>query len=428
MQAPAELQDACAIVAAALRILTASQSDLDTFPAASFRRDARVIGVVSLAHGLSHFLQLALPPLFPLLKAEFDVSWTLLGFVVGVFYVVSGIVQFIAGFAVDRFGARPVLLSGMALLAAGTLAASLAPDPLWLIPCVALMGAGNGVFHPSDFAILNANVAPRRLGHAYSSHGASGNLGYALAPIVSFGLGTSLGWRIALAAMGVLGLVVLGILATQRHLLTSQRAADAHAHTVKGSANLFLQAPIVLCFFYFVFQTMGTIGVQTFVPAALNVGLGIPLVVGTSAVTAYLLGGTAGIVAGGFLAVRASRHDLVAAGGLLLGATLVSFVGTGGVRGGLVLPLFALAGLFVGATGPSRDLIVRNATPKGAAGRVYGFVYSGLDTGAMLGPVWFGMMLDHGFAQQVFYMIAALFVVAIGTVVQVRRAAAPRAA
>ena len=401
---------------------------MDTLPAASFRRDARVIGVVSLAHGLSHFLQLALPPLFPLLKSEFDVSWTLLGFVVGVFYVASGIVQFVAGFAVDRLGARPVLLSGMALLAGGTLTASLAPNPWWLIPCVALMGAGNGVFHPSDFAILNANVTPRRLGHAYSSHGASGNLGYALAPIVSFGLGASLGWRVALAGMGVVGLVVLGILATQRHLLTSQRAADAHAHTLKGSANLFLQAPILLCFLYFVFQTMGTIGVQTFVPAALHVGLDIPLVVGTSAVTAYLLGGTAGIVAGGFLAVRAARHDLVAAGGLLIGATLVSLFGTGAVSSAFVLPLFALAGLFVGATGPSRDLIVRNATPKGAAGRVYGFVYSGLDTGAMLGPVWFGMMLDHGYARQVLYVIAAMFAAAIGTVVQVRRAAAARVA
>ena len=415
-------------MAAAPRILTRSPPALDTLPAASFRRDARVIGIVSLAHGLSHFLQLALPPLFPLLKSEFDVSWTLLGFVVGVFYVVSGMVQFVAGFAVDRLGARPVLLSGMALLAGGTLAASLAPNPWWLIPCVALMGAGNGVFHPSDFAILNANVTPRRLGHAYSSHGASGNLGYALAPIVSFGLGASLGWRVALAGMGIVGLVVLGILATQRHLLTSQRAADAHAHTLRGSANLFLQAPILLCFLYFVFQTMGTIGVQTFVPAALHVGLDIPLVVGTSAVTAYLLGGTAGIVAGGFLAVRAARHDRVAAGGLLIGATLVSLFGTGAVGGELVLPLFALAGLFVGATGPSRDLIVRNATPKGAAGRVYGFVYSGLDTGAMLGPVWFGMMLDHGYARQVLYVIAAMFVAAIGTVVQVRRAAAARVA
>jgi len=401
---------------------------LDTAPAASFRRDARVIGVVSLAHGVSHFLQLALPPLFPLLRTEFDVSWTLLGFVAGVFYVASGIVQFGAGFVVDRLGARPVLLAGMALLACGTLAAALAPNPWWLFPCAALMGAGNGVFHPSDFAILNANVSARRLGHAYSTHGVGGNLGYALAPIVSFGIGAAFGWRIALAGMGLVGLIVLGVLASQRRVLTSHRAADAHLHTLKGSVDLFLQPAILLCFCYFVFQTAAAVGLQTFLPSALNTGLAIPLIIATSAVTAYLLGGTAGIVVGGFLAVRTARHDRVAATGLLIGAALLALVAANAVPLPWIVPMFVVVGLFIGATGPSRDLIVRNATPKGAAGRVYGFVYSGLDLGAMLGPVWFGLMLDHGLAREVFFVIGALFVVAIATVVQVRRAAAAQPA
>ena len=396
---------------------------LDTAPVDSFRRDARVIGVVGLAHGISHFLQLALPPLFPLLRNEFGVSWTLLGFIAGSFYIASGVVQFAAGFFVDRFGARPVLLGGMSLLVLGTLAASLAPNPWWLFPCAAIMGAGNGVFHPSDFAILNANVTARRLGHAYSTHGVGGNLGYAIAPVVSFGLGAALSWRIALAAMGVTGLVVLGLLATQRHILTSHRASDAHSHTLKGSVGLFLQPAILFCLFYFVFQTTASIGLQTFLPPALNAGLGVPLVAATSAVTAYLLGGTAGIVIGGFLAVRTTRHDRVAAGGLVMGALLLAVVTANVVPRAALLPLFVVIGLFIGATGPSRDLIVRNATPKGAAGRVYGFVYSGLDIGSMLGPIWFGIMLDHGLAREMFIVIAMLFVVAIATVVQVRRSA-----
>jgi MFS family permease len=154
----------------------------------------------------------------------------------------------------------------------------------------------------------------------------------------------------------------------------------------------------------------------------------VPLVIATSAVTAYLLGGTAGIVMGGFLAVRTTRHDRVAATGLLAGAGLLSLVAANAVPVPWIVPTFVAIGVVVGATGPSRDLIVRNATPKGAAGRVYGFVYSGLDLGAMLGPVWFGLMLDHGLAREVFFVIGALFVVAIGTVVQVRRAAAPQVA
>ena len=395
---------------------------MDTASPPSFRRDARVIGLVGLAHAVSHFLQLSLPPLFPLLRAEFDVSWTLLGMVIGTFYVASGVTQFAAGFLVDRFGAKPVLLSGMGLLATSTVCASLAPDPRFLFPFAAMMGIGNGVFHPCDFAILNARVAPRHLGYAYSTHGVGGNLGYALAPIVSFGLGTAFSWRVALAVMGGAALVVLTMLVTQRRFLGSERAADAHAHSLKGSVHLFLQPAILLCFFYFVFQTTAAVGIQTFLPVTLNQGLGVPLLLATSAVTAYLLGGTAGIAAGGFLAVRTSRHDRVAATGLLTGAALLSILASGVVPRELIVTLSAAIGFVVGATGPSRDLIVRHATPKGAAGRVYGFVYSGLDLGATLGPVWFGILLDHQLARAVLFAVAALLLVAIGTVVQVRRA------
>jgi MFS family permease len=388
----------------------------------SFRRDVRVISLIGVAHAFSHFFQLALPPLFPLLRADFDVSWTALGVLVGVFYATSGVTQFAAGFAVDRFGARPVLLGGLGLLAGGTVLAALAPGAYWLFPVAALMGVGNGVFHPCDFAILNANVAPRRLGYAYSTHGVGGSLGYALSPIVSYALAAAFSWRVALACMGVAGLIALSVLASQRLYLTSHRAADAHSHTIAGSMGLFLQPAIMLCFAYFVVQTTASIGLQTFLPSALNSGLAVPLVLATSAVTAYLLGGTGGILAGGFLAARTERHDLVAATGLLAGASLLAMVGFGAVPVAMVVPMFALVGFVMGATGPSRDLIVRNATPKGAAGRVYGFVYSGLDLGAMIGPVWFGLMLDHGLGREMFYVVAVLLALAVATVVRVRRA------
>jgi len=385
-----------------------------------------LIGVVGLAHAVSHFLQLALPPVFPLLRAEFGVSYAALGTLVGVFYAASGITQFVSGFAVDRLGARPVLLAGLALMAGGTAVASLAPGFVWLYPIVALMGIGNGVFHPADFAILNANVAPRRLGHAYSSHGIGGNLGYVLAPFVSFGLGTAFGWRFALAAMGAIGIVVLGVVATQRALLVSHRAEDAHLQTLRGSIALFVQAPIVLCFAYFVVQTMAGIGLQSFLPTALNAGLDIPLLVATSALTAYLFGAMAGILAGGFLAARTARHDRVAATGLATAAVLLVAVAGGMLTPPVVLPLFATIGFALGATGPSRDLIVRGATPKGAAGRVYGFVYSGLDVGGTLGPVVLGFMLDRALAREMFYAVAACLALAIVTVIQVRRAGAGR--
>ena len=395
---------------------------MDNAQPESFRRDVRIIGLIGTAHAFSHFFQLALPPLLPLLRADFDVSWTMLGLLVGVFYAASGLMQFAAGFAVDRFGARPVLLGGLALLAGGTVLAGLAPGVYWLFPIVALMGVGNGVFHPCDFAILNANVAQRRLSHAYSTHGVGGSLGYALSPIVSYALAAAFNWRVSLALMGLAGLVALAVLAHQRTYLTSHRAADARSHSLSGSMGLFLQPAILLCFGYFVIQTMASVGLQTFLPSALNSGFAVPLVLAATAVTAYLLGSTGGIIAGGFLAARTERHDIVAAAGLLAGATLLAMVAFAGVSGAMVVPTFALIGFVMGSTGPSRDLIVRNATPKGAAGRVYGFVYSGLDLGAMIGPVWFGVMLDHGMGREMFYVVAVLLALAVGTVVRVRRA------
>ena len=401
---------------------------MEPVPVESFRRDVRVIGVVGVAHAISHFLQLALPPLFPLLRADFDVSWTLLGGLVAVFYMASAGMQLTAGFLVDRFGARPVLLGGMALAATGTVLAASAPNAYWLFPFTALIGLGNGVFHPADYAILNASVASRRLGHAYSMHGVGGNLGYALAPIVSFGLGTAFGWRVALACMGIAALVALTFVWSQRALLGSHRTTEAQHHDMRGSLALFVQPAILLCFAFFALQTAAGVGLQTFLPAGLNGALGVPLAVGTSAVTAYLLGGTAGIVAGGFVAAGTTRHDRVAATGLLAGAGLLALVAGGAFPSAFAIAGLAGVGFLIGATGPSRDLIVRSATPRGAAGRVYGFVYSGLDLGATLGPVAFGFMLDHGLAREMFFLIAALYTIAIATVVNVRRTAAMPAA
>jgi MFS family permease len=395
---------------------------LDSASAAPFRQDAKVIGLIGSAHCLSHFFQLALPPLFPLLKAEFGVSYATLGALVSVFYIASGICQFGAGFAVDRYGARPVLLGGMGLLAGGALAASFAPGVLWLFPVTLLMGIGNGVFHPADFAVLNAHVAFKRLGHAYSTHGIGGSLGYAIAPVVSYGLGSAFGWRQALLAMGAIGLVALAVLATQRRFLASRPHDTAAPHaTLTDSLVLFRKPAIMLCFLYFAVATLASIGVQTFAGTALNAAYGVPLDVATSALTAYLLGSTAGILTGGFLAARTDRHDRVAASGLAAGGTIMLAVGAFAGTAQIVIPLFAITGFVLGATSPSRDMIVRAATPPGAAGRVYGFVYSGLDLGATISPVAVGTLLDHGAPRAMFVAVALCMFVAIGTVLQVRR-------
>ncbi len=389
--------------------------------AESFSRDAKVISLVGVAHGISHFFQLVLPPLFPFLRDEFGVSYVTLGAVMGVFYTVSGVGQFVAGFAVDHFGARRVLLAGLGVFSAGVLLCGFVSAFWMFFPLAVLLGLGNCVFHPADFSILNASVTPRRLGHAYSTHGIGGNIGWALAPVASFGLATAVGWRGALIVLGALGIGVLAMLYVNRDLLANEprHAPEGAKVNISGTA-VFLQRPVLLCFAYFALLSMALIGVQTFGPTAINALHGTPLAVATSAVTGYMIGGAAGILLGGFVAGWTTRHDLVAATGMAIAATLMG-VFTTALPAWVVIPLITVVGFASGLTNPSRDLIVRKAAPAGASGRVYGFVYSGLDLGALIAPLFLGTLLDRGQPRMVFVLITVCLFLTIFTVIQVRR-------
>lgn len=382
--------------------------------------DAVVIGLVALAHALSHFFQLVIAPLFPLIKDELGVSYAALGFVVMLFYTLSALFQPVAGFVVDRFGARAVLVGGVACLSLGTLLAGSASSYGVLVAGAALAGLGNSVFHPADFSILNARVGAGRLGHAYSAHGIAGSLGYASAPIFSGGMGALFGWHTALYAAAGLGLCILVLLLANWNRLHMEEAEEVRAKRPAGKTDLriLFAAPVLMCFLYFAIYAAGLAGLQSFSVSAMTVQYEIAAALASSALTAYMIGSAAGIFAGGFIATRTARHDLVAAAGLALSATVVSTIAISAVPGTALPAMLALAGFCIGATGPSRDMIVRASTPPGATGRVYGFVYSGLDVGSLSTPVFFGWLMDHNLPQGVFYTVAALTVLAMFTVLQ----------
>src|SRR3990167_616839 len=181
-----------------------SSSTLPGSSVVPLRSDASVIGLVGLAHLISHFSQLLLAPLFPWLKEEFSVSYAELGFLMTIFFVVSCAVQTLSGFVVDRFGPRPILFAGLALLAASAFGFALSSS-YWMLAFFSVVaGTGNGVFHPVDYTLLNRKVHQSRLGHAFSVHGITGSLGWALAPAILVPLTLAFSWRIALAAAGAL--------------------------------------------------------------------------------------------------------------------------------------------------------------------------------------------------------------------------------
>lgn len=389
------------------------------------RGDIRVIGLVGAAHFFSHFFQLTLPPLFPLLKEAWGVPYVALGLAMSVFYGASGIGQTVSGFLVDRVGAHRVLLGGMALFSTAVALAGLVPAYWLLLPVALLAGLGNSVFHPADYSILNASVSPRRIGRGYSAHSISGNLGWAVAPTVVVGLTAHFGWRVALVTVGAAGLAVVSVLATQLRALEGGREAGRPRSTARREVRLLLTAPILSAFAYFAFIATALIGVQTFGVTTLMRIYDTPLGLATGALTAFLVGGATGILAGGLLADRTRRHDIVAVTGLVVAAAFMLLLATGTLAPVLLPVVLGLTGFCHGATGPSRDMLVRAATPPGASGKVFGFVYSGLDLGSCLTPLAFGWLLDRGDPRMLFVAVSVLMLCTIATVVQVRRTTQP---
>jgi FSR family fosmidomycin resistance protein-like MFS transporter len=388
------------------------------------------MGLVGGAHFVSHFFQLTLPPLFPILRDAFGVSYVQLGLLMSVFYASSGFGQTASGFLVDHWGARRVLPAGMAILAFAMALAGIAPSYWALVPAALLGGLGNSVFHPADYSIFNASVSPSRLGRAYGVHGICGNLGWAAAPVVVVALSSVMGWRLALVSLGVLGIAAALALSTQREALDDRREPaglrGAPSSGWTADARLLMTTPILLAFAYFALLATSLIGIQTFSVSTLVAIYEAPLGMATGALTAFLLGSAAGILGGGFLADRTSRHDVIAGCGLLLGAVASLVIASAAPPLALLPVAMALAGFCLGATTPSRDMLVRAATPPGASGKVYGFVYSGLDLGSSLTPLLFGWLLDRGEPRMVFVASAGFMLLTIATVVQVRRHAAGR--
>jgi len=389
----------------------------------STRDDVRVIALIGAGHMVSHFLQLTLPPLFPVLRHELDVSWVALGIVSSVFYGVSGLAQTAAGFCVDRLGARRVLLAGMTLMAASIASAGLVPAYWALLTAAAGAGLGNSVFHPADYSMLNASVSARRIARAYSMHAISGNLGWVLGPAADGRVTRDVAGHGLLVAAGGVALALAWLLATQTRGLGSPMPAPAatSASGLRADFGVLMAAPILMAFGYFALLTGSTTGIQTFAVPALGVIYHAPLTLATGALTVYLFGNATGVLTGGFLADRARRHDLVAATGVLGAAALMVVLSTGALPLGAVSPVMALTGFAMGVTAPSRDMLVRAATPRGSSGKVFGFVYSGLDLGSLVAPPVYGWFLDRGEPRVMFVVVAAVMLVMIATVVQVRR-------
>lgn len=368
------------------------------------RREIEAITVIGFGHGVSHFFHLMIPPLFPWLMQDFGLTFTQVGLLASVFFAISGVGQAAAGFFVDRLGAYRVLVAGMLLFAAaGLLLAAATSYPL-LILAAAVAGAGNCVFHPADFTLLNRSVSTPRLGHAFSVHGLSGNVGWALAPVFMTGIAVASGWRMAAAAAAAVACVAVLLYWLRRDAITEPRSHVPQSDSAEPGDSLFAflgTGAVWMCFIFFLLVTVAFAALKDFGPPVLHEIYGISLTAGASALTVFLFGGAAGMVVGGFLVARYAFHDRIIAVVLMFAAAFALAIASGGVPAWSVAVLMAGMGFCTGMAGPSRDMLVRRAATarfgQRAFGRVYGFVYSGLDAGFAVAPVLvFGPLMDAG--------------------------------
>lgn len=371
----------------------------------------RTLTGISIAHWVSHFHLLVLPMLFPFLKSQLGVGYVELGFALTVSAVVSGLTQAPTGYLVDHFGARKILLGGLTLGGLALIVLGLHLSYVSLIACAVLLGLANSVYHPADYAILAEHMDEARMGRAFSVHTFAGYFGGAVAPAIVAALITVSGGVGALLASGAIGVLVA-------LLLVAMNIPDAGAHKARaGNTNLPKQAVITPALItltaLFMLLSLSVAGINNFGVVALMSGYGATYSIANVALTAFLGSSAAGVLAGGFLADHTERHGYVAAACFAANAAIVLLIALVTLPGWALTATMASAGFLSGVIAPSRDMLVRNAAPPGAAGRAFGIVSTGFNLGGIVSPLLFGWIMDQSaphwvFGASVIFMVATV--------------------
>jgi MFS family permease len=360
----------------------------------------RTLTAISVAHWVSHFHLFVLPMLFPYLKAQLGVGYIELGFALTVFGVVSGLTQAPIGYLADHIGARKVLLIGLTVGGLALILLGMHLSYTSLILCAALLGLANSVYHPADYAILSAHMDIRRMGRAFSIHTFAGFVGGAVAPAIMAALVATVGGLGALIVAGAVGPAVALLLIAVG--IPDASSADRGSDGAAVPKQSILTPAIIVLTIFFMLLGLSNAGINNFGVVALMTGYGVTFSAANIALTAFLGASAVGVLAGGYLADRTSRHGSVAAACFGINAVIISVIATVNLPVTVLTAAMGLAGFLGGVIAPSRDMLVRNAAPAGAAGRAFGIVSTGFNFSGILSPLLYGWIMDQNMPHWVF--------------------------
>jgi MFS family permease len=371
----------------------------------------RTLGLISVAHWVSHFHLLVLPMLFPFLKAQLGVGYIELGFALTTFAVVSGLTQTPLGYIVDHVGARIVLLLGLTLGGLSLILLGLHLTYPWLMGCAVLLGIANSVYHPANYAILSVHMNDARMGRAFSIHTFAGFLGGAVAPAIMAALVALVGGFGALMVAGAIGVLVALLLL----ILGIPDAGAKHGPTsfARVSTKSLLTPALIVLTAFFTLLGLSSSGIANFGVVALMSSYGTSFSTANIALTAYLGSSAAGVLAGGFLADRTRRHGQVAAVCFAINTALVLMIALVTLPAVALTITMATAGFLSGMIAPSRDMLVREAAPPGAAGRAFGIVSTGFNFSGIASPLLFGWIMDQNMPRWVFVASAGFMALTV---------------
>ena len=409
-------------------------AETPTLPMPNVRAtEARMITSIGAAHFLSHYYFLLLPPVFLAVRAEYNVNYTELAFAITIFNLVSAIFQTPAGLLADRIGPFAVLIAGLALESVAFALCGVVHSYWFMVAMFAVAGLANTVFHPCDYALLSHHIGKDRVGRAFSIHTFSGMFGSAAAPVGMVFLASLMGWRGAFIFAGIAGLVVTLVLLVQRRDYAEGPHIAARAKANEGEKTnhwaLLMSGPILRSFAFFTLLAATAVGVQNYSVVALHELFGTTADVANSALTGNLLLSSIGVLVGGLFINRIRHHNVAAAVGIGIAGLAVLAIALTGPDTAMLLVIMCIGGFASGFVMPSRDMLVREVTPPGAFGTVFGFVTTGFNVAGVAFPVVFGALMDHGNPRLVLIGSAICSVAAVLTVVGGgKRAADPVAA